>query len=241
MSWVKLLLGAVGGAAVAGGGYVGWRKWLADEAEPAAAAPVPRAPEGPLASQAQFRTPADAAEIRGGFVDIGGVELTRLPLFDGRPEAKSAGISFARLTYAEAERALKRLGLRMPTSAELDRARALPSEHVRVLKPCTLVQTKDDESHMQSAAFASRHDGCVVAQLQVRELPDGAALVNAGKHWASDPQEKPGRITNHGWYDTEAVLGPMIQRKGGHHDKQYSDYSQTTIGARDVAEKRGAA
>jgi hypothetical protein len=235
-STLKWILGGVGALVATFGGYLGLRALKREPLparEPGMPAPPPAA-SGSLKSGALYRTPLDAVEIRGGWVDIGGgVEVTRVPLLDGRQEAKDAGISFARLTYSDAEQVAKRYGARIPTAAELDRARMLAG--ARILKPCTLVFTADDERRMSTVEYAKRHDGCITTQLDITPLAESSVLINAGKHWASDPVQGQyagaGHITNHGWYDVDDP-SRMIQRKGGHHGPDYTDYSQTTVLAR---------
>ena len=221
----------VGGAAAAIAGAVGgaaaWMRRRAAAAASAAAQPASPHPNAPAPSQAPgappgvFRTPPEAAEVRGDWLPIGGgVELTRMPLFDRRGVR---GVSFARLTYRDALEAAARLGARLPTAAELDRAAALPA--ARVLTPCTL----EPSAAMASEEWARRHDQCVIAQLEIRTLEPHELLVNAGKHWVDGAA--PGRAINHGWYD-RADVRRMIQREGRAHNDAHTDYSQTTILAR---------
>ena len=229
-SWLRY-----GGAAAALAGLGGAAAWLrrraAESAEGAPAAPAPapqrgaQAPAAGAPPRGVFVTPREAAEVRGDWADIGeGVELTRMPLFDGRADVRARGVSFARLTYADALAVAQRLGARLPTAAELDRAAAHRS--ARVLAPCIL----DPGPQMASEEWARRHDQCVVAQLEIRTLEPGEILVNAGKHWAAGAPT--GRAINHGWYD-RADVRKMIQRSGTKHDAAHTDYSQTTILARD--------
>lgn len=201
------------GAAVVGAGGAGVLAWLGLRKKDG--------PAGPKASIApDFKTPVEAAEVRGGWIDIGGgIEMTRMPLFDSRPEVRARGVSFARLSYAEALEVAARLGARLPTCDELDRAAALPNAHR--LSPCTLPANGEERTE----EWAKRHDLCVVTLLEARALEPGHILISAGKHYAAGAPEGKARIC--GWYDKDDPR-KKIQHPYDGHGRNYRDYAQTT-------------
>jgi len=186
--------------------------------------PAPQAQPMPQTSKrSESSDPSTVFERFGRGKLSSGKGFTLAPLFD--PEHST----WARLDYNQAERALARLGLRMPTFEELDEI-ANRTDAV-ILEPCTLVKTKDDSLKMGTLEFWERHDRCVADQIKARGWDGNAPLVSVGKHWALGADAAHSWL--HGWYVPKSGGGysRIIQNRGKTaHDRAQRDYSSTVIG-----------
>lgn len=192
------------------------------KAQPMTPNPSPKPQSG-----VYFTDPADTALGAVGTID--GKRYMFEPLRDTK-----TGLA-ARLIYSDAQATLKRHGFRLLTEAEWNAQVKDPSS--LILNPCTLTPG----SSMASLAYAQKHDACVKKQLDAAGWSGDRFVVNYGKQWLDDPENrpKPGGSVNFGWFRTspgpnsKGVMMPKgtpIQTPGRAHEASYTDYSQLTQG-----------
>lgn len=172
--------------------------------------------------------PHDAAVHESGWIRIGDVEVTALPLVD----LSHPGM-FARLTYRDANEVAKREGAQLLDKSLVDLVWMKGTQ----LRPVILKPTVE----MASLAWCREHDAKVWAQLTGWD--EKTPVANAGKDWLRGA--KPGRAMNYGWLQSD---GKAIQPAAQAHDEHHVDYSQLTrlvrparasLGSRIVSAFRG--
>jgi len=186
-----------------------------------------------------FRTPVAHAIVHtSGWVRVGDVEVTAIPLIDGRGFVGQPWITFARLSSDQLEVVALREGARLPTMTTLKACWAVGLR----LQPVQLVHTLADTKLMMGKGFCDVHDRRVWSQLGAAGWEGGKVVANIGKQWTQPgvrckewtKPRTPGKGRNGGWFNDKGVPvqpgGPGSER---HDSRQYVDYSQTGVLERD--------
>lgn len=165
-----------------------------------------------------YLTPPKEAELPGPWLAWEGGSITPLPLLD-----KRTGL-YARLSYAGALEAAKRLGGRLPTWQE---ALKIWQKGARI-KPVQLVFEKYDQLRMKSLAYAVHHDKKVADQLEEMGWDGKKPVANVGKWWVAGAA--PGHAWLYGWWENPKsdTARQGIPAGEGHHDDAHHDYGTLT-------------
>lgn len=196
--------------------------WIAGSAFAIAAASVARAAwagprpvpsPAPAPSSDVYTTPLDQVDTGAivWAVNPNGGQITAEPLKDRRG-------GYARLSYTNALALAGRLGVRLPSQADVDAVHAAAQAAGLALKPCTL----PGDASMRSKARCAEHDACVRDQLEARRWDGRSAVSNVGKDWLAGAPA--GKAINYGWI----VNGHALQPVSSAHGDFWTDYSQCT-------------
>ena len=168
----------------------------------------------------------------GGWLRVGGIEITKLPIWD------VGEALFARLGFGPAGAWLESRGWRLPSRAEYE---VLHREALHI-EPYTMptvemikavgISLSDEHginryrnNNMRSREWCFLHDTLVLARLASEGWTD-EAVANAGKHWGQDS-------AIYGWW---LGAGGMIQGwRVGAHTSTYTDYATTFHAVRDAS------
>jgi len=174
--------------------------------------------------------PATCHVHASGWIDVGGVELTRLPIYD------DVALLFARLGTGPATARLAELGLRLPTVREYAALFTIAVHIEPYALPDRALLVRDAvagnaidayrNARMRSRAWCERHDAEVWARLRVVDWVN-EPVANAGKHWA---MAVDGPVLT-GWYSRAGV--PLQHASTAHRaEPTYVDYATTFHAAR---------
>ncbi len=179
-----------------------------------------------------YKSRPEDCVLSSNLLKIGAKLYTAGPVRDNRSKL------FARLDYNDSRAFLASKGLRLITAAEWVALLTNYRDQCMILRPCTMGDWESNSNKMRSLGYQKKHDECVSGEIASHGGWDASTiLINCGKQWLDGAPK--GKSINYGWFwnqnKNEFSMTP-IQGPGQAHEDTYTDYSQLTMGVRDVSD-----